>query len=126
MLPSAHLVWGSGKFLGYMVTHRMIEVNPDQIKAINNLQSPWNPKEVQKLTGMASALNRFISQSAEKCRPFFLLINKKKGLHRSADREMNLFKAAVIPVSFYTFLGFQGDCKLLIALIWSGLTSIPL
>ena len=29
---------GSGKFLGCMVTHRGIEVNPDQIKAINNLQ----------------------------------------------------------------------------------------
>ena len=28
---------GSGKFLGYMVTHRGIEVNPDQVKAINNL-----------------------------------------------------------------------------------------
>ena len=28
---------GSGKFLGYMVTHRRIEVNLDQIKAINNL-----------------------------------------------------------------------------------------
>ena len=28
---------GSGKFLGYMVTHRGIEVNSDQIKAINNL-----------------------------------------------------------------------------------------
>ena len=37
---------GSGKFLGYMVTHREIEVNPDQIKAINNLRSPRNPKEV--------------------------------------------------------------------------------
>ena len=36
----------SGKFLGYMVTHQGIEVNPDQIKVINNLQSPWNPKEV--------------------------------------------------------------------------------
>ena len=26
-----------GKFLGYLVTHRGIEVNPDQIKAINNI-----------------------------------------------------------------------------------------
>ena len=67
---------GLSKFLGYMVTHRGIEVNPDQIKAINNLQSPRNPKEVQKLTEMAAALNRFISQSADKCRSFFLLINK--------------------------------------------------
>ena len=52
---------GLGKFLGYMVTYRGIEVNPDQIKAINNLRSPRNLKEVQKLTGMAAALNRFIS-----------------------------------------------------------------
>ena len=37
---------GSGKFLGYMVTHRGIEVNPNQIKAINNLRSPRNPKDV--------------------------------------------------------------------------------
>ena len=70
---------GSGKFLGYMVTHRGIEVNPDQIKAINSLQPPRNPKEVQKLTRMIAALNRFISQSANRCRLFFLLINKWKG-----------------------------------------------
>ena len=37
---------GSGKFLGYMVTHKGIEVNPNQIKAINSLQPHWNPKEV--------------------------------------------------------------------------------
>ena len=37
---------GSGKFLGYIVTHRGIKVNPDQIKAINKLRSPRNPKEV--------------------------------------------------------------------------------
>ena len=37
---------GSGKFLGYMVTYRGIEVNPDQIKTINNLRFPRNPKEV--------------------------------------------------------------------------------
>ena len=70
---------GSGKFLGYMVTHWGIEVNPDQIKVINNLQPPRNPKEIQKLTGMTAALNRFISQSADRCRLFFLLMNKWKG-----------------------------------------------
>ena len=67
---------GSGNFLGYMVTHRGIEVNPDQIKAINNLQPPQNPKEVQKLTRMMAALNRFISRSVERCRPFFLQLHK--------------------------------------------------
>ena len=70
---------GSGKFLGYMVTHREIEVNPDQIKVINSLQPPRNPKEVQKLTRMTAALNRFISRSVDRCRPFFLLLHKWKG-----------------------------------------------
>ena len=37
---------GSGTFLGYMVTYRGIEVNPDQVMEINSLQPPWNPKEV--------------------------------------------------------------------------------
>ena len=70
---------GSGKFLDYMVTHRAIEVNPDQVRAINNLQPPWNLKEIQKLTGITAALNRFISRSVDRCRPFFLLMNKWKG-----------------------------------------------
>ena len=48
---------GSRKFLGYMMTHRGIEVNPDQIKAISSLQPPRNPKEIQKLTRMTAALN---------------------------------------------------------------------
>ena len=67
---------GSGKFLGYMVTHRGIEVNPDQIKAINDLKPPRNAKEVQQLIGMIATLIRFISRSADKCRPFYLLINE--------------------------------------------------
>ena len=69
---------GSGNFLGYMVTHKGIKVNLDQIKAINRLQLSRNPKEVQKLTGMMAALNRFISRSTERCRPFFLLLHKWK------------------------------------------------
>ena len=70
---------GSSKFLGYMVTHREIEVKPDQIKAINDLQPPWNPKDVQKLTRMTTALNRFISRLVNRCRPFFRLLHKWKG-----------------------------------------------
>ena len=74
---------GLGNFLGYMVTHRGIKVNPDQIKAINDLKPPRNAKEVQKLTRMIAALNRFISRSADRCRPFYLLINKWKGFEWS-------------------------------------------
>nr|AFU25705.1 gag-pol precursor [Castanea mollissima] len=68
----------SGKFLGYMITHRGIEFNPDQIKAILELHPPRNPKEVQKLAGMFAVLNRFISRSADRCRPFYRLLHKWK------------------------------------------------
>ena len=76
---------GSGKFLEYMVTHRRIEVNPDQIKVINNLQPLRNPKEVQKLIGMMAALNRFISRSADRCKSFFLLLHKWKEFEWSEE-----------------------------------------
>ena len=68
-----------------MVTYRGIEVNPNQIKAINDLKPPRNAKEVQKLIGMIAALNQFISRPADRCRPFYLLINKRKGFEWSED-----------------------------------------
>ena len=53
---------GAGKFLGYLITNRVIEVNLDQIEAVKRLKPPSNPKEVQVLTSMFVALNRFISK----------------------------------------------------------------
>ena len=40
-----------GKFLGFMVSHRGIEANPEKIKAILDMKSPQSIKEVQSLTG---------------------------------------------------------------------------
>ena len=51
----------SGKFLGFMVSQRGIEVNPEKVQAIINMASPRTVKEVQKLTGRIVALNRFVS-----------------------------------------------------------------
>ena len=40
----------SGKFLGFMVSQRGIEANPDKIQAILDMEPPKNIKEVQSLT----------------------------------------------------------------------------
>ena len=58
--------------------------------------------------------------------PFHLCSRRKKRWHLSTDLEINRFKAVVIPVSFCTSFGFGGACKLLMALIYFGFTSIPL
>ena len=40
-----------GKFLGFMVSQRGIEVNSDKIKVIMEMTPPRNVKEVQSLNG---------------------------------------------------------------------------
>ena len=72
---------GAGKFLGYLISTRGIEANPDQINTVNRLIPPSNPKEVQVLTRMLAALNRFTSKFTDHCRPFYQLLKKWKGFH---------------------------------------------
>ncbi|KAJ9551982.1 hypothetical protein OSB04_016027 [Centaurea solstitialis] len=79
-----------GKFLGYMVTRRGIEASPEQIKAILELQSPRNVKEVQKLTGRVAALNRFISRSSDKCHLFYNVLRKNHGFNWTEAHEKAL------------------------------------
>ena len=77
----------AGKFLGYFITNGGIEVNPDQNEAVKRLKPPSNPKEVQILTGMLAALNRFISKFADRCRLFYQLLKKWKGFQWNEDCE---------------------------------------
>ena len=56
----------SGKFLGYIVTHRGIEANTEQIRVIHSIPCPMNIKEVQKLTGRMAAQSRFIFRLSDK------------------------------------------------------------
>ena len=66
----------SGKFLGFIVSHRGIEANPNKIQAILDIKPPQNIKEVQSLTGRVAALNRFIFKAIDKCLPFFRILRK--------------------------------------------------
>jgi hypothetical protein len=64
----------SGKLLGFLVSHRRIEANPDKVKAIEEMCPPRNLKEMQRLAGCMAALGRFIARSGEKALPFFKLM----------------------------------------------------
>ena len=66
----------TGKFLGFMVSQRGIEANPDKIQAIMEMTPPRNVKEVQSLNGKVAALNRFVSRETDKCLPFFHTLKK--------------------------------------------------
>ena len=61
----------SGKLLAFMVSQRGIEANPEKVQAIFDMASPMTVKEVQKLTGRITTLNKFISKATDKCLSFF-------------------------------------------------------
>ena len=68
-----------GKLLGYLVSQRGIEANPKKVKAIEDILSPRNHKEVQKLAGMMEALSRFVFKSVEQGMLFYRLLHKHDG-----------------------------------------------
>jgi len=66
----------AAKFLGFMLTERGIEANPDKCATIIALRSTTSVKEVQQLTGRMAALSRFVSAGAEKGHPYFQCLKR--------------------------------------------------
>ena len=66
----------AGKFLGFMMSQRGIEVNLDKVRAIMELTPPKNIKKVQSLNGKVAALYTFVSRATNKCLPFFRMLKK--------------------------------------------------
>ena len=75
-LAKCIFVVASRKFLGFMVSQRGIEENPDKVKAIIEVKSPKTMKVVQSLIGKVAALNKFVSRATNKCLPFFKVLKK--------------------------------------------------
>ena len=65
-----------GKFVGFILTSRGIEANPDKCQALENMRSPQDLKEVQRLVGRLTLLSRFMPRLAYKIRPILKLMKK--------------------------------------------------
>ncbi|KAI5344076.1 hypothetical protein L3X38_011953 [Prunus dulcis] len=66
----------SGKFLGFIVKHRGIEVDQTKIKAIRDMPEPRDLRELKSLQGRLAFIRRFISNLAGRCQPFSRLMKK--------------------------------------------------
>ena len=67
-----------GKVLGFLVSTKGIEPNPDKISALCNMEEPETIRDVQKLTGRIATLNRFIPRSADRGLPFFKVLQSSQ------------------------------------------------
>jgi hypothetical protein len=65
-----------GMLLGFIVSERGIEANPEKIAAITNMGPIKDLKGVQRVMGCLAALSRFISHVGEKGLPLYHLLRK--------------------------------------------------
>ncbi|CAN6440363.1 unnamed protein product [Victoria cruziana] len=66
----------SRKLLGFMVSHRGIEIDPAKAKAIIDMPPPKTLTELRSLQGRIQSIRRFISNLAMRCEPFNHLLRK--------------------------------------------------
>jgi hypothetical protein len=66
----------SGQLLGFLVSARGIEANPEKIQAILTIGKPAKLHKVQQLAGRVAVLSRFVARLGEKALPFYALMKK--------------------------------------------------
>jgi hypothetical protein len=76
-----------GMLLGYIVSQRGIEANPEKVAALERMGPIWDLKGVQRVLGCLAALSRFISRLGEKGLPLYLLLKKHEHFSWTAEAQ---------------------------------------
>jgi hypothetical protein len=77
----------SRKLIGYMVSHRGIDPNPENVSTITKMKPPESLHDVQKLMGCMATLSKFISQLDVRGLPFFKLLKKHDMFQRTQEAQ---------------------------------------
>ncbi|KAK2383691.1 hypothetical protein QL285_071117 [Trifolium repens] len=77
----------AGKFLGFYLTKRGIEANPDKCRAFFDHPTPDSKKSIQTLNGMLTSLSRFVAKSAQHALPLFKLLRKESAFEWTEECE---------------------------------------
>jgi hypothetical protein len=87
----------AGELMGYLVSARGIEANPEKIQAIVRTRKPTKLKEIQQLTRRVAALSRFVAGLGEKALPFYALIKQGEKLewNDEADKAFEHLKRTI-------------------------------
>ncbi|GAU40633.1 hypothetical protein TSUD_190100 [Trifolium subterraneum] len=75
----------SGKLLGFIVSQKGIEVDPDKVRAIREMSAPQTEKQVRGFLGRLNYISRFISHMTATCGPIFKLLSKNQGIDWTED-----------------------------------------
>ncbi|GAU50056.1 hypothetical protein TSUD_186910 [Trifolium subterraneum] len=75
----------SGKLLGFIVSQKRIEMDPDKVRAIREMPAPQTEKQVRGFLGRLNYISRFISHMTATCGPKFKLLRKNQGIVWTED-----------------------------------------
>jgi hypothetical protein len=78
--------------LGYMVSQRGIEANPEKVAALERMGPIRDLKGIQRVLGCLAALSRFISRLGEKGLPLYRLLKKHERFSWTAEAQEALDK----------------------------------
>jgi hypothetical protein len=78
--------------LGYIVSQRGIEANPEKVAALERMGPIWDFKGVQRVLGCLDALSRFFSRLGEKGLPLYRLLKKHERFSWTAEAQEALDK----------------------------------
>src|ERR1051325_12006959 len=78
------------KFLGFYLTERGIEANPDKCREFSELPTPKSKKSIQVLNEMLTSLSRFVVRSAQHALSFFKLLRKEVAFDWTEECEQAL------------------------------------
>jgi hypothetical protein len=84
------VLWGM--LLGYIVSQRVIEANPEKVAALKRMGPIRDLKGVQRVLGCLAALSRFISRLGEKGLPLYRLLKKHERFSWTAEAQVALDK----------------------------------
>ena len=63
--------------MGFMVSQKGIEVDPEKINSIVEMKPPRTEKEIRGFLGRVQYISRFIAQLTMTCEPIFRLLKKE-------------------------------------------------
>ena len=66
----------SGKFLGFIVRHRGIEIDPSKIKPVLEMPPPKTLKQLRSFQGRLAYIQRFIANLSGRWKPFSKMVKK--------------------------------------------------
>ena len=86
-LNSSKFTFGvrSGKLLGFIVSQRGIEVDPNKVRAILEMPHPCTEKEVRGFLGRLNYIARFIFQLTTTCELILKLLRKNQVVEWNED-----------------------------------------